>query len=249
MADLFIITLAGGIPIAGDGTVKTINALMEDGALATIGNKTDPAIASADATPASVVSLLKQLSQTLQSVRSDWPDALGPGGGLKVDSSGFPLQVAGTVSTVQTAGNVAVTAFNSGSIAYAANSVVGGPKSFTGMANAVAIAIMSASLEIDRAAIITGETTYRLYLYNVTPPSALADGAAFDLPAGDRTAYLGYIDFPAMVDLGSALYCEINNLNKVVKTASPSLFGYLVTIGPFTSVAAPYKISLGAHQI
>ena len=33
MANLFIITLADGIPVSGDGDVKTINALMEDGAL------------------------------------------------------------------------------------------------------------------------------------------------------------------------------------------------------------------------
>jgi hypothetical protein len=256
MPDLFEITLADGIPVAGDGDVKTINSLMEDGALTTIGNMTDPANGSVDALPASVVAVLKNISLLLQQLRVDWPDSLGVSGGLKIDGSGTPLPISGTVNITQSAGAVAVTSFTCGTTAYAANDVVGAGGGnaaiqFVGIApGAVSIQIISATLEIDRAAVISGETTYRLYLYNVTPPSALADSAIFDLSSpGDRSAFLGYIDFPALIDLGSTLYIEVNNLNKVIKTASASVFGYLVSVGPFTPTAALYKLTLGARQL
>ena len=255
MPDLFEITLADGIPVAGDGDVKTINALMEDGALASVGNKADVASTATDAGPASVIAILKQISKTLQELRVDWPDVLGSGGGLKIDGSGTPVPITGVVATTRAAGAVAVASFTSGTTAYLADDVVGAgggaaALAFVGIATGTAsIRIMSASLEIDRSAVISGETTYRLYLYNVTPPSALADSAPWDLPAIDRASFLGYIDFPVLEDLVSTLFCEVNGLDKIVKTASAHIYGYLVTEGPFTPTAALYKLTLGAEQL
>jgi hypothetical protein len=125
MPDLFEIELADGIPVQGDGTVKTINSLMEDGALATIGSKSDPASSATDGTPASQVAVLKMLSSVLQSLRQDWPDALGTGGGLKVEGSGQPINVTGNVTVTQVAGTVAVASFTCGTTAYAAGDIVG----------------------------------------------------------------------------------------------------------------------------
>ena len=255
MADLFEITLADGIPVAGDGDVKTINALMEDGALATIGNMADPASQFVDATPTSVIALLKQLSKTLQDLRADWPDALGANGGLKVDGSGTPLPVSGNITATLSTGAAPVTSFTCGTTHYAANAVVGagggnGALQFVGIApGAAVVSIVSASLDIYRSATISGETTYRLHLYNVTPPSALADGAPFDLPAGDCASYLGYIDFPALVDMGSTLHVELNNINKFVKTASANFFAYLVTAGSFTPVGTVYRLMMGVRKM
>lgn len=251
MADLFIITLADGIPVAGDGDVATINALMEDGALFTIGHVTDPANAATDATPVTSIALLKQLSKVLQDLRIDWPGALGAGGGLKVDGSGFPLPVTGTLNVVNSTGKVVQTNFTSGATAYPANAVVHGALSFIGVTGvgAATIDIMSLSLEIDRAAIISGETSYRLYLYNVPPPSNFADGAVFSLPAADRPAFLGYIDLPNVASLGQTVYCEVNNQNKVVQTLSASVYGYLVTNGPYTPTASNFKLTLSARQL
>lgn len=87
-------------------------------------------------------------------------------------------------------------------------------------------------------AIISGETTYKLQLYSVTPPSALADNAAWDLPSGDRASYLGEIDLGAIVDKGSSLRAEVANVNKQVRLARTSLFGYLVTVGAYTPASA-----------
>jgi len=250
MADLFEIGLLGGIPVEGDGNVKTINALMEDGALATIGHKADPPVAATDATPASEIALLKMLSMVLQSLRADWPDSLGTGGGLKIEGSGTPLAVTGNLTITQQAGAGAAVSFSSGTTAYPAGAIVGGVLSFVAFAvGATTQQILSASLEIDRAALITGETTYRLHLYSATPPSAFADAALFDLPAGDRAVYLGYIDLGTPLDLGSTLYVEVNNLNKVVKTTGTNVFGYLVTAGPYTPTATAFKAKLGARQL
>lgn len=98
------------------------------------------------------------------------------------------------------------------------------------------VKITSADLRIDVAAIPAGMTTMRLHLYDVTPPSALADNAAFDIPSGDRAAYLGYIDLGTVLDMGATLFVENDSVVKQVKLAagSTSLFGYLVTTGGFT---------------
>lgn len=107
------------------------------------------------------------------------------------------------------------------------------------------IMITSASLEIDVAAVPSGMTSFRLHLYDVTPPSAYADEATWDLPSGDRASYLGYIDLGTPVDVGSTLYVEVNAINKQVKLAGTSLFGYLVTNGTYAaSSAAVKKITL-----
>ena len=122
--------------------------------------------------------------------------------------------------------------------AYTAGDVVGGAITFT---NAVGAAgeffITDADLRIDVTAIPSGMTSFRLYLYNVTPPSALADNAAWDLPSGDRSAFLGYVDLGTIVDLGSTLYVQSWGLNKRMKAASTSLFGYLVTNSGYTPAA------------
>lgn len=138
--------------------------------------------------------------------------------------------------------------------AYAANDVVGAATGstaalqFTSMGpSAGNIMITSAELVIDAAAVISGETSYRLYLYNVTPPSALGDNAAFDLPSGDRASFLGYVDLGTPVDLGSTLYVQTDVIQKHLKLASANLFAYLVTIGAYTPTSARvHKVTLHA---
>lgn len=141
--------------------------------------------------------------------------------------------------------------------AYAANDVVGAATgstaalTFAGMGiSASRIMITGASLEIDAAAIISGETSYDLHLYNVTPPSALGDNAPFDLPSGDRASYLGKIPLGSPQDLGSTLYVEAQNINKQVKLSGTGLFGYLVTAGAYTPTSARvHVVTLHAIQL
>lgn len=123
--------------------------------------------------------------------------------------------------------------------AYAANDVEGATAAAFTFPNmgppGGEIIITSAALEKDVAAVPSGQSSYRLYLYNVTPPSALADNAAFDLPSGDRASFLGFLDIGAPVDLGSTCYVRSDNIGMQVRlAASGSLFGYLVTSGAYT---------------
>jgi hypothetical protein len=119
---------------------------------------------------------------------------------------------------------------------YAANDNVGGALTFPSIGpSAGDIMITSAELEINVAAVPSGMTSFRLYLYSVTPPSATADnGGPWDLPSGDRASFLGYIDLGTPVDLGSTLYVRTDGINAHFKLAGTSVFGYLVTNGGFT---------------
>lgn len=80
----------------------------------------------------------------------------------------------------------------------------------------------------------SGATSFRLQLYNASPPSALADNAAWDLPSGDWSSYMGYVDLGTPADAGAALYCEANILNKQIAVLDGNIYGYLVTNGGFT---------------
>ena len=109
------------------------------------------------------------------------------------------------------------------------------------------ILITSTALRVDLAATPAGMTSFRLHLYNVTPPSAAADEATWDLPAGDRSAYLGYIDLGSPADVGSTLYVQADQVNKQVqlKAGSSDLYGYLVTSGSYAGASGTvYTIDL-----
>lgn len=121
---------------------------------------------------------------------------------------------------------------------YTALDVVGGALTFTSMGpSGGRIMLTSTQLELDITAIPSGMTSFFLALYNVTPPSALADNAPWDLPSGDRASFLGIVQLGTPVDLGSTLYVEQNIINKQIKLAGTSLFGYLVTQTGYTPAA------------
>lgn len=102
--------------------------------------------------------------------------------------------------------------------------------------------IQTVSMLIAGATIET--TAWALHLYSVTPPSALADDATFDIPSGDRTSYLGFVTIPQVVDYGNSLYIESHNLNKRVKLSGTSLFGYLVNGTTLTPQNVAHTVTL-----
>lgn len=172
-----------------------------------------------------------------------------------VDDNGATV-AAGTITSLPSqAYSAAVTLTRTADTnVYAANDVIGAAVGATAALtfpamgpSAGRIMITSASLEIDAAAIISGETSYNLHLYGITPPSALGDNVAFDLPAGDRTSYLGFVSLGAPADLGSTLYVESNIINKQIKLAGTDIFAYLVTVGTYTPTSARvYVVTLHA---
>jgi hypothetical protein len=120
-----------------------------------------------------------------------------------------------------------------------------------GPASSTAI-LTGTRLELDIAAVPSGMTFFTLHLYSATPPSAYADNAAWDLPSGDRSVYMGNVIVGTPVDLGSTLYVEINNINKMLKLVGGStLYGYLVTATGYTPAANSevYKLTLATAAI
>jgi hypothetical protein len=92
-------------------------------------------------------------------------------------------------------------------------------------------------------------SVWRVHLYNVTPPSAIADDAAFDVAAGDRASYLGYVDISQLIDTGSTLYIDMPNLGKQVKLLGTSLFGYLVNVTTLTAEAVAHTVTIQCQAL
>lgn len=106
------------------------------------------------------------------------------------------------------------------------------------------IRILTTIIKIDETAIISGETSYSLPLYSVTPPSAQADNDAWTLASADLSAYRGTISLGTPVDLGAACYIKTPVVDIDVKLTGTSLFGRLATTGAFTAAAVARQILL-----
>lgn len=159
---------------------------------------------------------------------------LSAGGGLSY-SSGAIARPANT--TAYTAGDVFGAAVAAITIAL-------------GAVSGSSVMITSTRFQRDVSAVASGETSYTLHLYSVTPPSAPADNAAWDLPSGDRASYLGFIDLGTPVDLGSTIYVQQTDVNRVVRLAGTDLFGLIVTNGAYTPGSADvFRLTVDAVQL
>lgn len=135
--------------------------------------------------------------------------------------------------------------FTPANTSHTANDCVGAAAQFTfspAPTSGSVIMITDAEMEIDGG---TAEASaFRLYLYNVTPPSATADDGAWDLVSGDRTAFLGYIDLGTPVDLGSTCWVETHGINKMVKLSGTTVFAYMVNLTTVTTAAVAHIAKL-----
>jgi len=100
------------------------------------------------------------------------------------------------------------------------------------------VVVQSIELVLGISAVPSGMTSFRVHFYD-SSPTAAADNSVFDVASGDRAKYLGYIDMPAPVDLGSTCFTQIDYPGKLFKlaSASTSLFCELQTVGGFTPAA------------
>ncbi len=94
--------------------------------------------------------------------------------------------------------------------------------------------VVGVTLEIDGTTIIADMAGFTLHLYD-TAPTVIADNVAYNLPAGDRAKYLGYITLATPADLGVTLWSQ-NSTSMIGKltSVSTSLYGILSTVGNFT---------------
>ena len=166
-------------------------------------------------------------------------DQTTPGTTNKVVASGLGYH--SQITLTRTADTNAYTAGDAIGVSVSAGGAV---LTFTNMGAAAGdIMITDADLLVAVASVPSGMTSFRLHLYNATPPGNLADNAAWDLPSGDRASYLGYIDLGTPVDVGSTLFVQTGSVNKKIRLgASTSLFAYLVTNGGYTPSSAAVKL-------
>jgi hypothetical protein len=129
-------------------------------------------------------------------------------------------------------------AYTAGDAVGAASAILTFPDIGAGSNPGRSLLITSAALRVDVAAVPSGMSTFRLHLYNA-PPAAIADNAWWDLLAGDRAAYQGYVEFTAPADMGSTLWSQLNSVNHQVQLAagSATLYGVLQTAGAYTPAA------------
>jgi hypothetical protein len=114
------------------------------------------------------------------------------------------------------------------------------------------IQIQSLRLLIYSATPVTTMTTVRAHFYSATP-ATIADNAAWDLIAADRSAYLDFIDFPTPTDLGSTQFSKLDWPGSVFKLAANStdLFCLLQTVTAATfaenSTVIDLRVSAGEY--
>jgi hypothetical protein len=183
-----------------------------------LGSKTDSKSSATDTTSVSAISILKEISYLLQ-------------------TNIIAMSKKYAASTSFTRPN--------DTTAYAVGDVVGTNAAtnieFTNMGViGEDIFITVAKLRIDVAAIPSGMGSFRLHLFNVAP-TAIADNAAFNLIAADRSKYIGYIDLDTTVDLGDTLFNFISNINIQATLVSTSLFGVLETRAVYTPTSQAVK--------
>jgi hypothetical protein len=142
--------------------------------------------------------------------------------------------------------------FTPAAAAYGAGDIMEGAKAFAFGAKAAGeLKITGYNFMVNASALQASEDTYQLHLYSVTPPSALADNAAFDIPSGDRASYLGYITIDAPVDLGSTLWGEkiFSVPKQITVPAGGTVYGYLRTVAGFTATAVARTVTLKAEAV
>jgi hypothetical protein len=155
----------------------------------------------------------------------------GPDGSLTVDGRAYR-----SVATITRPSNTT---------AYAAGGVVGDTGgsaiiSLTGAGPAGgSVIIQGVSLTFSDSAVPAGMGAFRLHLFSASP-AAVADNALFDLAAGDRAIYRGFLDLPTPADFGSSLYTQADYSGRLIKlaAASTTLFAELETRGAYPPVSA-----------
>lgn len=100
--------------------------------------------------------------------------------------------------------------------------------------------ITSATMLCGVNAVPSGMGAFRLHLFT-SAPTAIADNAAFNLIAADRSKYLGYIEFDTPEDMGDTLWSQKENMTKNGQLITTSLFGQLETVGAWTPSSAAIK--------
>lgn len=136
-------------------------------------------------------------------------------------------------------------AFTPGASAHGALDCIGAAQelTFMGTGPGECRTINSVSLLIADGTAVT--TTWQVHLYDVTPPSAIADNGVFDITAADRAVYLGFFTIGQTTDTGSTQYAESSSwVGKQIKLRGTSVFAYLVAVSAITPAAVTHTVTI-----
>lgn len=120
--------------------------------------------------------------------------------------------------------------------AYAIGDVVGATTASGLMSWSVgtnSVLFIGAVLANNDANIPSGQSGFKLHLYNLSP-TPVGDNAAFNLAAVDVSKYIGYIQFDTPIDVGDVNISQIIGANIVCKSSSGIVYGMLVTDTAYT---------------
>lgn len=142
-----------------------------------------------------------------------------------------------------------------GTTQYTANDVIGSADTANheipniGNAGSV-IEILTAELIINNTSVPGSMTTFKLHVWD-SSPAAIADNAPFAAAAGERAKYYGVISLPQIVAVGGGfLYTFDEDVKKVIKLTSSSLYVNLVTDGGYIPTDAnQYIIRITAKTL
>jgi hypothetical protein len=232
--------LGVGAPIPVDIGSATVNIDADvvaefDNVEEALGSPAD-AEAATDGATSGLIGLVKRLLGKTPALVS---------GRVPVDGSGVtqPVSDAGGSLTVDGKAYRSIVTITrpSNTTAYTAGDVVGdtGGSAILTLTNigpsGGMVLIQSAALIFSDSTVISGMGAFRIHLYSASPTS-IADNAPFDLVSGERANYMGFIDLPAPLDLGSTLYTQADSVGRLVKLASASttIFAEIETRGAYT---------------
>lgn len=139
---------------------------------------------------------------------------------------------------------------------YTAGDVVGGASSaIHELTNAGpsggAVLVQSIDMSIGVNAVPSGMAAFRVHFYNASP-SGITDNAAFNLLAGERSAYCGYADLATPQDLGDTLWSQSDYIGRMIKLASgqTSVWAEIETRGAYTPASGTvYELRVGMVEL
>ena len=139
---------------------------------------------------------------------------------------------------------------------YAANTVYGGALQLISSPAPIAgqwVVITDIDIIFNFSALPPGMAGFKLYLYQITPPSAVGDTGAYSLPPVDRASIIYYdglsIGNAKGANGAGSVVLQMNNINVAVPLNGTSFFAYLVSINPFTPAAASETATIRVRAI
>lgn len=227
-------TLLARIPVLSNGAVPVVPSVQQGSGVIT--STTTRVTLATDGPGVAALGSIDTKTPALQSGAVPVGDN---NGSLTVDGRAYRVQVDVTRpanQTPYTAGDVIGT--GSGDDAIITLAGIGPSGGF--------VQVQSIELVLGISAVPSGMSSFRLHFYSTKPVTAASDNSVFDVASADRSTYIGFIDLPAPVDLGSTCFTQVDYPGKLLKlaAASTSLFCELQTISGFTPAANSEVYSL-----